>query len=116
MKKTLSLGIWTVLFVIATQAAYLRVVQLASGGSAGGGTGITNYSNSLLIMMVPHAIVTVSLATAILPRLSSLAHEDRLAELGATVGSTLRTALALVLLYASVGHCRCSVQPSRQFI
>ncbi|RYB95783.1 murein biosynthesis integral membrane protein MurJ [Nocardioides oleivorans] len=100
LAKTLSLGIWTVLFVVVTQAAYLVVVRLASGGAVGGGTGYLVYSNSLLIMMVPHAIVTVSLATAILPRLSSYAHEDRLAELGSTVGSTLRTALALVLPFA----------------
>ncbi|SEC02709.1 putative peptidoglycan lipid II flippase [Nocardioides exalbidus] len=98
--KTLSLGIWTVLFVVVTQAAYLVVVRLASGGTVDGGTGYLVYSNSLLIMMVPHAIVTVSLATAILPRLSSYAHEGRLAELGSTVGSTLRTALALVLPFA----------------
>lgn len=100
LRKTLSLGIWTVLFVIVTQAAYLVVVKLASGGTADGGTGYTVYANSLLIMMVPHSIVTVSLATAILPRLSSFAHEDRLGELGSTVGSTLRTSLALVLPFA----------------
>jgi putative peptidoglycan lipid II flippase len=51
-------------------------------------------------MMVPHSIITVSLATAILPRLSTYAHEDRLGDLGSTVGSTLRTALALVLPFA----------------
>ncbi|MGF2075317.1 lipid II flippase MurJ, partial [Enterococcus casseliflavus] len=78
LRKTLSLGIWTVLFVVVTQAAYLVVVRLASGGAVDGGTGYLVYSNSLLIMMVPHAIVTVSLATAILPRLSSYAHEGRL--------------------------------------
>lgn len=102
LRKTLSLGVWTVLFVVATQAAYFVVVKLASGGTAEGGegTGYTIYSSSLLIMMVPHSIVTVSLATAILPRLSSFAHEGRLAELGTTVGSTLRTALALVLPFA----------------
>jgi putative peptidoglycan lipid II flippase len=102
LRHTLSLGVWTVLFVVATQSAYLVVVYLASGGTAAGGdgTGYTVYSNSLLIMMVPHSIVTVSLATAILPRLSAYAHEDRLAELGSTVGSTLRTALAIVLPFA----------------
>jgi putative peptidoglycan lipid II flippase len=100
LRKTLSLGSWTVLFVVVTQAAYLVVVKLASGGTADGGTGYTVYANSLLIMMVPHSIVTVSLATAILPRLSSFAHEDRLGELGSTVGSTLRTSLALVLPFA----------------
>jgi putative peptidoglycan lipid II flippase len=100
LRRTLSLGIWTVLFVVVTQAAYLVVVKLASGGAVDGGTGYLVYSNSLLIMMVPHAIVTVSLATAILPRLSDHAHEGRLAQLGSTVGSTLRTALALVLPFA----------------
>ena len=100
LRKTLSLGIWTVLFVIATQVAYFVVVKLASGSGANGDPGYTVYSSSLLIMMVPHSIVTVSLATAILPRLSSYAHEDRLADLGSTVGSTLRTALALVLPFA----------------
>ncbi|WP_439937684.1 murein biosynthesis integral membrane protein MurJ [Nocardia sp. N13] len=102
LRRTLSLGVWTVLFVIVTQAAYLVVVKLASGGTVDGGkgTGYLVYSNSLLIMMVPHAIVTVSLATAILPRLSAFAHEGRLADLGSTVGSTLRTALALVLPFA----------------
>lgn len=101
---TLSLGVWTLLFVVVTQAAYLVVVRLASGGTAGGGdgTGLTVYSSSLLIMMVPHSIVTVSLATAILPRLSAMAHEDRLEELGRTVGSTLRTSLVLVLPFASI--------------
>jgi putative peptidoglycan lipid II flippase len=100
LRRTLALGIWTVLFVVVTQTAYLVVVKLASGGAVDDGTGYLVYSNSLLIMMVPHAIVTVSLATAILPRLSSYAHEDRLAELGSTVGSTLRTSLALVLPFA----------------
>jgi putative peptidoglycan lipid II flippase len=102
LRKTLSLGIWTVLFVIVTQAAYFVVVKLASGGTVDGGTGYTVYSGSLLIMMVPHAVVTVSLATAILPRISALASEDRLADLGSLVGSTLRTALALVLPFAVV--------------
>ena len=100
LRHTLRLGMWTVLFVVVTQAAYLVVVRLASGGSVDDGTGYVVYSNSLLIMMVPHAIVTVSLATAILPRLSSYAHEGRLADLGSTVGSTLRTSLALVLPFA----------------
>ncbi len=104
LKKTLSLGVWTVLFVIATQAAYFVVVKLASDGAANGGdgTGYTVYSGSLLIMMVPHSIITVSLATAILPRLSTYAHEGRLGDLGNTVGSTLRTSLALVLPFAVV--------------
>ena len=38
-------------------------------------TGYTVYSNSFLLVMVPHAVITVSLATAVLPRLSAYAAE-----------------------------------------
>jgi putative peptidoglycan lipid II flippase len=100
---TLRLGLWTMLFVVVNQVAYLVVVKLASGGTSGGsgdGTGYTVYQSTFLIMMVPHSIVTVSLATAILPRISGLAHEGRLGDLGRELGATLRTSLALVLPFA----------------
>src|SRR4029077_9668998 len=70
---TLRLGIWTVLFVVVNQIAYAVVVRLASHGTvsgASGGAGYTIYSNAFLLTMVPHAIITVSLATAMLPLLS----------------------------------------------
>ncbi len=50
--------------------------------------------------MVPHAIVTVSLATAMLPLLSSQASAQDLSGLGASLGRVLRTALAVVLPFA----------------
>ena len=53
-------------------------------------------------MMVPHSIVTVSLATAILPRLSATRPTATGADLGRTLGATLRTALAFVLPFAAL--------------
>ena len=101
---TLRLGVWTVLFVLVNQVAYTVVVRLASGGTLGdpeaGGTGYTVYSNAFLIMMVPHAIVTVSLATAMLPHLSRLAHDGDLAGAGASLGRALRTSLVVILPFA----------------
>jgi putative peptidoglycan lipid II flippase len=103
---TLRLGVWTVLFVIVNQVAYTVVVRLASrgtvgpgGGGAGGpeGTGYTIYSNSFLLTMVPHSIITVSLATAMLPLLSSYAADGRLSQVGSAVSSTLRSAYSLVI-------------------
>ena len=73
-----------------------------SGTVNGGGTGNTVYSSSFLIMMVPHAIITVSLTTAILPRLSGYATDARLGDMGRTLGSTLRTALVVVLPFAAL--------------
>ncbi len=112
---TLRLGMWTVLFVVVNQAAYLVVVRLASGGTADAGclhghlqhtaepstaTGYTVYSAAALFVMVPHAIITVSLATAILPRLSAKAADHDLTGVAGTLAGTLRTALAMVVPFA----------------
>ncbi|CAA9372397.1 murein biosynthesis integral membrane protein MurJ [uncultured Nocardioides sp.] len=101
---TLRLGTWTVLFVIVNQVAYTVVVRLASGGPAEStdGTGYTIYSSSFLLVMVPHAILTVSLATAILPRLSAHARDHEYADVAGVLASTLRTALAVVLPFAAL--------------
>jgi putative peptidoglycan lipid II flippase len=100
LAHTLRLGVWTVLFVIANQVAYAVVVRLASGGTTQGGSGYTVYANTFLIVMVPHAIITVSLATAMLPLLSSQASARDLPGLAASLGRVLRTALAVVLPFA----------------
>ena len=108
---TLRLGTWTVMFVIVNQVAYTVVVKIASSGTADAfrnvcspghdsGTGYTIYSNAFLLVMVPHAIVTVSLATAMLPRLSAFAADFDLPGVARTVASTLRTTYALIIPFA----------------
>ena len=107
---TFRLAVWTVGFVVVNQVAYTVVVRLASsgtaeaavacGGGAGGGTGYTVYSGAFLLVMVPHSIATVSLATATLPLLSRFAADGDLAGLAGQVASTTRTALALILPFA----------------
>jgi putative peptidoglycan lipid II flippase len=102
---TLRLGIWTVAFVIVNQIAYTVVVNLAGNGTAqtpdtASSTGYTVYSFAFLIVMVPHAIITVSLATAVLPRLSSLAADDDRAAMADTLMVALRSALSVVVPFA----------------
>jgi len=110
---TLRLGVWTVLFVVVNQVAYTVVVRLASGGTAraacghphhhqqiADATGYTVYAAAFLFVMVPHAIITVSLATAILPRLSAKAADGDLSGLAGTLAGTLRTALVVVVPFA----------------
>ena len=63
-------------------------------------TGYTVYAAAFLFVMVPHAIITVSLATAILPRLSAKAADGDLSGLAGTLAGTLRTALAVVIPFA----------------
>jgi len=109
---TLRLGLWTVLFVVVNQVAYAVVVNLASGGTAQSlgtcasgagkldGTGYTVYAQTFLIVMVPHAVVTVSLATAMLPLLSSQGSTGDLRGLGVSLARVLRTALAVIVPFA----------------
>lgn len=102
---TLRLGAWTIGFVMVNQAAYTVVVRLASTGTAGGnsdGTGYTVYSSAFLIMMVPHSVITVSLATAILPRLSASAHAGDLPAMRRTLAETLRTTLVVAVPVAAL--------------
>jgi len=99
---TLRLGMWTVLFVVVNQIAYTVVVNLASSGAADGGTGYTVYSFAFLLVMVPHSVITVSLATAVLPRLSRQAADGDLGALGRSLGGTLRTALAVMVPFAAL--------------
>ena len=111
LARTFQLGVWTVLFVIVNQIAYTVVVRLASGGTsavacdgahAGGATGYTVYSMTFLIIMVPHSIITVSLATAILPRLAARAADGDLAAVSRSLSATMRSALALVIPFAAL--------------
>ncbi|MCY7396040.1 MAG: murein biosynthesis integral membrane protein MurJ [Nocardioides sp.] len=109
---TLRLGVWTLLFVLVNQLAYVVVVKLATTGtatgcgaggpSAGDVTGYTVYANSFLLVMVPHSVITVSLATALLPLLSSRAAGGDLAGLAGSLARTLRTALAVVVPVAAL--------------
>src|SRR5690606_13024343 len=99
---TMRLAVWTVLFVIVNQVAYVVVTRLATGGSAEGGTGAIVYANTFLVTMLPHGIITVSLVTALLPRLSAYAAEERMDRVGVTRASALRSARVVVLPCAAL--------------
>lgn len=102
---TLRLGSWTVLYVVVNQLAYTVVVRLASTGTGSGdadATGYTVYSTAFLVTMVPHSVVTVSLATAVLPRLSRAAADGDLRRLASTISDTMRTALVVMVPFAAL--------------
>ena len=64
-------------------------------------TGCTVYSNAFLLMMVPHAIITVSLATAMLPSVSRLAAEGDLVRVRSELARTMRLALSIIVPFAA---------------
>lgn len=102
LSQTARLGGWTILFVIVNQVAFLVITGLASAGSVGGGAGYTVYSNAWLVVQVPHSIITVSLATAILPLLSHHAADNDTAAVKRQLGRTMRNAMALIVPIATL--------------
>jgi putative peptidoglycan lipid II flippase len=98
---TARLGIWTVLFVAVNQVTLVVVTQLAIAGSAsddpGAKAGLFAYSTAMLIILVPHGIVTVSLATAALPQMSALAADGDTGAVAQMSARSIRQTLAIVV-------------------
>ncbi|OEJ27024.1 murein biosynthesis integral membrane protein MurJ [Streptomyces agglomeratus] len=95
---------WLVLLVLTNQAAYWVVTRLAT--SAGeralalgidGGVGFSAYNNAYLLWAVPHGIVTVSLVTALVPRMSGAAADGDGPAVRRDVSYALRTSAAAVV-------------------
>jgi putative peptidoglycan lipid II flippase len=61
------LGRWVIVYVAANQAAYLIIIIFASRISVGA---YTAYSQAFVFFSLPHAIVAVSIFTALLPGLA----------------------------------------------
>ena len=80
--KSFRLGAWTLLFVLINQIGYLIIVKVATSAAVQAkiegittGVGFTPYSYAYFIFILPHSIITVSVITALLPKISRLAHE-----------------------------------------
>ncbi|WP_371498294.1 murein biosynthesis integral membrane protein MurJ [Kitasatospora sp. NBC_00374] len=111
--KAARLAKWTFLFVLANQAGYLVVTQLATAAGSNAenhgylGVGLAAYSNALLIWQLPMAVITVSVMSAVLPRLSRSAADQDQGAVRDDLSYGLRTsAVAIVpgaFLFLSLG-------------
>jgi putative peptidoglycan lipid II flippase len=95
---------WAVALVAVSQVAYWLTTRLATTVSEraaragiGHGVGYTAYANAQLLWIVPHGIVTVSLATMLMPRVSGAAAEGGTARVRAYVSRGLRVNAAAIV-------------------
>ncbi|MER6302981.1 murein biosynthesis integral membrane protein MurJ [Kitasatospora sp. NPDC001539] len=101
--KAARLAKWTFFFVLANQAGYLVITQLATAaGSAAergghGGVGLSAFSNALLIWQLPQAVITVSIMSAVLPRLSRAAADEDAGAVRDDLSYGLRTTAVAVV-------------------
>ncbi|MEU2392760.1 murein biosynthesis integral membrane protein MurJ [Streptomyces sp. NPDC007369] len=100
---------WLVMLVFTNQIGYWVVTRLSTTAGrqaveAGlaGGAGYTAYSNAYQLWIVPQGIITVSLVTALMPRMSAAATDGDLAAVRRDVSYALRSSAALVVPAAAL--------------
>lgn len=95
---TFNLAKWTLGFVLVNQLALIVVTKLATSATAtGAGAGLTVYNNAYLIFVLPHSLITVSLATAMLPSASRMAASGDLPGVGRETLRTINLTISLLL-------------------
>ncbi|MFJ9633547.1 murein biosynthesis integral membrane protein MurJ [Streptomyces sp. NPDC101175] len=101
--KALGLAKWTFLFVLVNQAGMVVVTRLATAAGASAekaghpGTGITAYNYALLLWQMPQAIITVSVMTAILPRIARAAADGDHGAVRDDISQGLRTSAVAIV-------------------
>jgi len=91
---------WTLLFVLANQVALAVITNYANSADRQlpkAGVGYSAYTYAQVIWMLPQSIVTVSLVTALLPRMSRAAADGRVADLRADLSRALRVSGVVIV-------------------
>lgn len=88
---------WMLVYVLASQAAYLVVTRLATSSVA-----YSSYTYAYQLFLLPHGIIVVSVVTALLPRMSTHAADGRLDLVRDDLSSGIRLA-GVVLVPAAAG-------------
>jgi putative peptidoglycan lipid II flippase len=83
---------WVLLFVVTNQVALTVVTRLASAAVA-----YTTYFTAYQLFQLPHAIIAVSVITALLPRMSRHAADNRLDLVREDLSTGLRLASVIIV-------------------
>ena len=96
--KSATLAKWTLLFVLVNQIGLLVVMRFATAiDKVSEGWGLAAYNSAFMIWGLPQALVTVSVITALLPRMSRAAAERDLDAVRDDISYGLRvTGVAIV--------------------
>ena len=91
---------WVFGMILITQLAAIVETRVATGASGDASIGALKYA--WLIFMLPHSIVTVSIATAYFTRMSTHARGGDLGSIREDVASSLKSIL-LIMVFSAVG-------------
>ncbi len=94
--EAVKLGSWALVYVAVSQLGLFPVIWIAKQAGYEGGPGPTIHNNAFLLFMMVNGIVAVSILTALLPRMSAAAAEERWGDV--TANLSLGTRLSSVVL------------------
>ncbi|HMA46001.1 MAG TPA: murein biosynthesis integral membrane protein MurJ, partial [Frankiaceae bacterium] len=97
LRSAVRMAGWVLIYVVVSQLSLLVVVRLASGEIA-----YTTYTYAYQLFQLPHAIIAVSMITALLPRMSAHAADGRRDLVRDDLSTGTRLA-AVVLVPAALG-------------
>jgi putative peptidoglycan lipid II flippase len=109
LRRAGDLARWTLLFVLVNQLAYVVIVNLGYAADSDAkdvldyGVGYGAYATAYLIFVLPHSVITVSVMTGVLPRMSREAAEGDLAAVRRSLSEAWRlTGVGVVVAAAGL--------------
>ena len=95
--KSFKLAGWSFAYAMISQLSYLVTINIATSAAVKSaaegistGVGYTPYANAYLILILPHSIITVSIVTALLPKLSNLVIDKKYQAISDSMSLTMR--------------------------
>ncbi|CAB4699737.1 MAG: murein biosynthesis integral membrane protein MurJ [Actinobacteria bacterium] len=95
--RSIKLASWSFLYALISQLSYLVTIIIATSAAVKSasngittGVGYTPYSNAYLILILPHSIITVSVMTALLPKLANLVIDKKLPEISNEITNAIK--------------------------
>jgi putative peptidoglycan lipid II flippase len=95
---------WTLAAVVVDQIINIIVTRVATGATGSGGldvAGAQAYNQSFQIYVLPYALITVSLATAVFPRISRAVANRQIDQARADLSNSIRTSIAAIVLFVA---------------
>lgn len=97
------LALWTIGLVLVNQIGFIVTTRLATLANVLASEanvvaqGLTTYQKAYLVFMLPHSVITISIMTALLPRMSRAAAEHDMPKVGAYISDGMRLVSVLII-------------------
>ncbi|MEU6204909.1 murein biosynthesis integral membrane protein MurJ [Micromonospora musae] len=96
LRELAKLGGWMFCYVAVNQLGLFVIVNLLTRAAGEDSAGLLIYNNVFLLLMMAHGIIAVSIITALMPRMSAAAAQDRFHEVTTDLSRGTRMVTAVL--------------------